>query len=491
MKKIGLHWWILIGMAIGAVSGTVFHGVRGPDRVLETMRPVIARNAGIPPATIRPPEKFAEIGVTPDQLAAMAPELGTAFGTEISAGQASAFTTVQDALDAVVEDSAWYRAFDGLATIFLKLLKMIVAPLVFFTLLSGMLGMGSVADLGRMGVRTFVLYMVTSLLAIVTGLVLVNTLKPGTGLDVRVPTEAVYRETPNSFWDVLANMVPDNVVAAAASLDLIGIIIFTILFGACLLTLKVPQRDVMVRFIDAGSEVMMRMTGWVIALAPVGIAALIARMVATTGIGVFLEMKMYVLTVFLALMFHALVTLPLLVWLTTRRNPYKYLRAIVPAYLTGFSTASSSGTLGVTMERVEHGAGVRNRVASFVLPLGATINMDGTALYEIVTVLFIGQLHAAIDPSFTLTFAQQILIVFLGLSVSIGAAGIPHAGLVMMVIILQAVGLPIEYTALIWAVDRLLDMTRTSVNIASDTCVALMVAHREGEVDDSVLFEKR
>ena len=159
-----------------------------------------------------------------------------------------------------------------------------------------------------------------------------------------------------------------------------------------------------------------------------------------------------------------------------------------PALLTGFSTASSSGTLGVTLERAEHGAGISNRVASFVLPLGATINMDGTALYEIVSVLFIAQLHAGVDPGFTLTLGQQILIVFLGLTVSIGAAGIPHAGLVMMVIILQAVGLPLEYTGLIWAVDRILDMCRTATNITSDSSITMIVAHTEGEVDDSVLW---
>jgi Na+/H+-dicarboxylate symporter len=157
-----------------------------------------------------------------------------------------------------------------------------------------------------------------------------------------------------------------------------------------------------------------------------------------------------------------------------------------PAFLTGFSTASSSGTLGVTLERAEHGAGISNRVASFVLPLGATINMDGTALYEIVSVLFVAQIHAGIDPNFSLTVGQQVLIVFLGLAVSIGAAGIPHAGLVMMVIILQAVGLPVEYTVLIWSVDRVLDMCRTATNIASDSTITMIVAHTEGEVKGTI-----
>mgnify|MGYP006176053897 CR=1 FL=1 len=210
------------------------------------------------------------------------------------------------------------------------------------------------------------------------------------------------------------------------------------------------------------------------------------RMVATTGPEVFISMIRYVITVMLTLGIHLFITLPALIWFFTRHNPYRYLQIMSPALLTAFSTASSSGTLGVTMERAEEGAGISKGVTSFVLPLGATINMDGTALYEIVSVIFIAQLHAAIDPNFTLTFGAQLLIVFLGLMVSIGAAGIPHAGLVMMVIILQAVGLPVAYTALIWTVDRLLDMSRTAVNVASDSSIALIVAHGEGAVDHSI-----
>ncbi len=277
-------------------------------------------------------------------------------------------------------------------------------------------------------------------------------------------------------------MVPDNVFRAAAELELIGLILFAILFGAFMLTLEGDKKAALSRFIEACSDVMMKMTGFVIALAPVGIAALIAKLVSTSGPELFWEMRWYVITITLALATHLLLTLPLLIYLFTRRNPYRFIWKMSPALFTGFSTASSSGTLGVTLERAEHGAGISNRVASFVLPLGATINMDGTALYEIVSVLFIAQVHAGIDPSFTLTFGQQLLIVFLGLAVSIGAAGIPHAGLVMMVIILHAVGLPVEYTALIWAVDRVLDMCRTVVNVTSDSSIALMVAHGEGEV---------
>jgi Na+/H+-dicarboxylate symporter len=418
VKRLKLHWWIFLGMLVGAVAGALVHNIYSPE---------------------------------------------------------------------LVEATAIYRAFDGVADIFLKLLKMVVIPLVFFSLLCGVVGIGDLASLGRMGIKTFTLYIVTSLLAIFTGLFLVNLIRPGAGVDLAIPTEPVDKEVPNSAWEVIVNMIPDNVFAAAARFDLLGVIIFAILFGACLMALDDKRRALLVGFIEAVSEVMMHMTRFVISLAPIGIAALIARIVSTTGLDVFWDMRFYILTVLSALAIHLTVTLPLLVFLITRRNPYNYLRVMSPALLTGFSTASSAGTLAVTMERAERGAGISNRVASFVLPIGATVNMDGTALYEIVTVLFIAQFHAGIDPAFSLSIGQQLLIVFLGLAVSIGAAGIPHAGLVMMVIILQAVGLPLEYTGLIWAVDRVLDMCRTAVNIASDSSITLIVAHTEGEVDESVL----
>jgi Na+/H+-dicarboxylate symporter len=419
MRRIKLHWWIFIGMMVGALLGAIVNEIHSPE---------------------------------------------------------------------VVQSTAIYRAFDGVATIFLKLLKMIVIPLVFFSLVTGMLGMGDLARLGRIGIKTFILYILTSLLGILMGLILVNIVRPGVGVDVTIPTEAVDREVPDSVWEVLSNMVPDNIVKAAAEFDLIGVILFALLFGAFLAAVRGEKKATLVNVMAGAAEVMMKMTGFIISLAPVGIAALIARMVSSTGLDVFWEMRWYVVTVFTALAGHLFLTLPLLISVTTGRNPYLYLRAMSPALLTGFSTASSSGTLPVTMERAERGAGVSNRVASFVLPIGATINMDGTALYEIFTVLFIAQVHSGLDPTFSLSIGQQILVAYLGLAVSIGAAGIPHAGLVMMVIILQAVGLPIEYTALIWAVDRPLDMFRTVVNLASDSSITLIVAHTEKEIDESVLW---
>jgi Na+/H+-dicarboxylate symporter len=211
--------------------------------------------------------------------------------------------------------------------------------------------------------------------------------------------------------------------------------------------------------------------------------------VAVTGPRLFTGLIGYAATVAGTLAFHFLITLPVLFWLITRRNPYKVMRVMSPALFTGFSTASSSGTLPVTMERVEHGVGVSNKISSFVLPIGATVNMDGTALYECVAVIFVAQLYAAANPDFVLTLGAQVMIVFLALMVSIGAAGIPHAGLVMMVIIFKAIGVPIELAGVLWAVDRPLDMSRTVVNLWSDTLGTVTIAHTENEIDESVLFK--
>ena len=238
----------------------------------------------------------------------------------------------------------------------------------------------------------------------------------------------------------------------------------------------------------------MKMTQLVVATAPVGIAFLIARTVAETGPEVFVELLPYVLVVVAGLLTHLLVTLPVLVWFLTGSNPYRFLRAMAPALITAFSTASSSGTLGMTIDCAANRAGLPRRVVHFTLPLGATVNMDGTALYEIVSVIFIAQVHSGIDPEWVLDLGMQARIVLIGLVVSVGAAGIPHAGLVMMAIILQAVGLPVGYAGVIWAVDRVLDMTRTAVNVASDACVCKIVAESEragGAIADDSSAESR
>lgn len=452
MTKIKLHWWILIGILVGAGAGTWLNRAYYPE---------IARDARI------------------EVLGDAEPE---------AAREAASAKRIRQVEERLFRENPWGGFVDGLARVFLTLLKMVVIPLVFASLVSGIVGLGDARKLGRLGGKALGWYVTTSLLAILTGLVLVNLIRPGSGSPLRVPEPGEAPEVPESFWDVILNMIPSNVFAAAAEFHLIQIIFFAILFGVFTLAVGEAYRKPVAAFFEAVFEIMMRMTMFVISLAPVGIAALIASLVAVTGPRIFAGLIGYAATVAAALAVHFFGTLPLLFWLLTRRNPYRVMRAMIPALLTGFSTASSSGTLPVTLERVEHGVGVSNRVSSFVLPIGATVNMDGTALYECVAVIFVSQLYAGANPDFTLTLGSQVMIVFLALMVSVGAAGIPHAGLVMMVIIFKAVGVPIELAGLLWAVDRPLDMCRTTVNIWSDTMGTTAIAHTENDIEESVLF---
>ncbi|MDP7038533.1 MAG: dicarboxylate/amino acid:cation symporter [Myxococcota bacterium] len=449
MWGIKFHWWVIIGIVAGVIIGTALNRTYLPE-----VRQAV---------------------------------LGTSYTAADLQEHGNALT---DALAVRIRENIIGGALDGIAHIFMNLLKMVVIPLVFFSLVSGILGMGGGDAVGRVGLKTLGWYLSTSLIAIVVGLLTVNIMSPGVGADIRIPTSAREAHAPESFWDVLSGMVPSNVFKAMAEFDMFGIILFSLFVGIFLVKIEAEKRQAMTNFIETGSTLMMGMTHFVVSLAPVGIMCLVGFTVATSGPEVFLSMFPYVITVFVALGLHIFVMVPLLVWLVTKRNPYLYMKAMSAALITGFSTASSAGTLAVTMEEAQSKAGISNRVTSFVLPLGATVNMDGTALYECVTVLFIAQVHASVDPSFAaLSLTSQLMIVFLALAVSIGAAGIPHAGLVMMVIILNAVNLPLEYTALVWAVDRVLDMCRTVTNIWSDSCGALVIAHSEKQIDESILFD--
>jgi Na+/H+-dicarboxylate symporter len=451
--KIKLHWLILIGILVGAAVGAAFNSTYYPGIASEARETVFEGQ----------PYTEAEEAVEMKRIQA--------------------------------EEKRLFRAnrlggiIDGIARIFRTLLELVVIPLVFSSLVSGIVGLGDFSKLGRLGSKALGWYLTTSLLAIMTGLVLVNLIGPGRGAVLPLPDTGDMPNVPESFWEVILNMIPDNVVAAAAEFKLIQVLFFAILFGIFTLAVDERHRKPIADLFDSLFAIMMKMTTWVISLAPVGIAALIASLVAVTGPGIFRGLIGYALTVFGALCFHFFVTLPALFWVITRRNPYRVMWAMYTALVTGFSTASSSGTLPVTLSRIEKRVGVSNKVSSFVLPIGATVNMDGTALYECVAVIFVSQVYASANPDFTLTLGSQIMIVFLALMVSIGAAGIPHAGLVMMVVIFRAIGVPIELAAVLWAVDRPLDMSRTVVNIWSDTLGAATIAHTESEIDESVLFE--
>jgi Na+/H+-dicarboxylate symporter len=266
------------------------------------------------------------------------------------------------------------------------------------------------------------------------------------------------------------------VVKSAAEGDMLGLIFFSLLFGFFATRLPRDKQEPLVAVFRAIYDVMLMITDLVMRCAPLGVFALVAKVVATTGLDAFRQLALFFLTVLLGLGIHMFGVLPLVVRLLARLNPYRHFRAMTPALLTAFSTASSSATLPLTMECVEKRAGVSSRVSSFVLPLGATVNMDGTALYECVAAMFIAQVYGV-----ELGFAAQFTIVLLALLTSIGVAGIPAASLVAIVIILHAVGLPAEGIGMILAVDRVLDMCRTSVNIFSDACGAVIIGRSEGE----------
>jgi proton glutamate symport protein len=380
--------------------------------------------------------------------------------------------------DAALFGVRFYAVFDFIGTLFLNALKMLIVPLVVSSIIVGIAGIGSGGAFGRLGLKTLLYYLTTSLLAILVGLVIVNTMAPG--LVDGEPAKHLIGLSENA-GDVVAK-VPTNVVAAAADGQMLGLIFFSLLFGFFMTKIDEAYAETMYNFWQGAFQVMMKITDWVMQFAPIGVFGLVAKVVASTGYSAFVPLAWFFLSVIAGLTVHFLVVLPLLLTFVGRVNPLRHYRAMAPALLTAFSTSSSAATLPLTMECVEKNAGVSNRTSSFVLPLGATVNMDGTALYECVAAMFIAQAYGI-----ELGFVQQFTIVLMALVTSIGVAAIPSASLVAIAIILAAVGLPVEAIGLILAVDRVLDMCRTSVNIFSDSCGAVIIARLTGE--DGVLGE--
>ncbi len=366
---------------------------------------------------------------------------------------------------------------DPLSDIFLRLLRMAVMPLIITSLTAAVISVGARRNLGILGAKTFVYYITSSLLAILAGQTLVNIFKPGIGSAIEFQEEVT--EIPamtQGPMELILGIIPENPFQALAEGTVLPVIFFCILFGYFVTRLDEPHRSTMGNFFQAAFKAMMKLTYAVVWTAPLGVFGINARIVATTGFEAFGSLGFYFIIVLAGLLFHALVTLPALVFLVTRRNPYRHFLGMPSALITGFSTGSTIVTLPLTMKAVTEHSGVSDKISSFVLPIGATVNMDGTALYECVAVIFIAQIYG-----FSLGFDQQLVIVITALLASIGAASIPMSGLVMMSIILGAVGLPLEGVAIILAVDRVLDMFRTMVNVLSDSCGAVIVAKLDGE----------
>jgi Na+/H+-dicarboxylate symporter len=371
-----------------------------------------------------------------------------------------------------------------LGTIFMRLLKMIIVPLILFSITTGVASLGDSKTLGRMGAKTFIYYFITSIFAILVGLILTNIIQPGVGVEMSGSVQSFDSSSlqkPSSLGEIIIRMIPLNPIAAMANGDMLGVIFWSIVFGFAITRLTGRPQEMLTHFFDYGFQAMMKLTHGIITLLPIGVFGLITKAVATTGFELFRAVGLYMITIVSGLLIHWMITLPIIFYLFTRLNPIKHLKAMAPAFMTAFSTSSSGATLPVTMDCVENEVGVSNKTTSFVLPLGATINMDGTALYECAGVLFISQVIG-----FDLSIAQQFVVVLTAFLASVGAAAIPSAGLVMIFVVLDAVGISDHpevgvIVGTMLAVDRPLDMFRTMVNVTSDSIGATVVAISEGE----------
>lgn len=433
MKRLALHWQILIALALATFCGTVFRMMFGGDQ--------------------------------PD--------------------------------DGFVAGALETSEFIG--DLFMQALKMIIVPLIVTSVISGIASLQGVKGFGRLGGKTFGFYACSSLVAVVTGLLLVNLIQPGmvdgqpnevirAAFDTKASeaseadlakVAAANEKESKDFLDTLKMMVPPNVFAAATNNgQMLGVIVFSLLFAIAITRLPADEMRTLREFFQAGNDVMITVTRWIMAVSPIGVFALMFPVINDNGPQVFAEMGKYFGTVLAALAIHLFVTLPLVLRFVAKVNPLDHFRAMGEALLLAFSTASSSGTLPVTMRCVQDKAGVSKRTASFTLPLGATVNMDGTALYECVAVVFVAQVMGI-----TMGFGEQFVVVTAALLTSIGVAGVPSASLVAILLILKNSNVPNAETAVValLAVDRLLDMARTAVNVFGDSCAAITIARSEGE----------
>ena len=378
----------------------------------------------------------------------------------------------------VAESLGW------IGDLFMKLLRMIIVPLVLASIISGVASVGGGKAIGRLFSKTMGYFVLSSFLAAMVGLLMVNLIAPGEDANMvdAISSELPELETAGSPVELLLDVVPENFIQAAAAGDMLAIIFFCIVFGAAITTLPDKTRVILTDIFDALFHTMMALTSGIIKFLPIGVFALITRMVGTTGFESFRPLALYAVTIFSGVTIHLFVTLPILLIVLGRISPRIHFANMREPLLIAFSTSSSGATLPVTMSVVEEKVGVSNKVASFVLPMGATVNMDGTAVFECAGALFIAQ-----ALGFDLTLMQQAIVVMTALLASIGAAAVPSAGLVIIFIVLEAIDLRGPAVNVIvgsmLAIDRPLDMYRTAVNVFSDSCGAAIIARSEGETD--------
>lgn len=369
----------------------------------------------------------------------------------------------------ILPNAAWLTNLSKpVGTIFLNAIRMVIVPLVFSSLVVGAASVGDVKKLGRMGGKTIAYYLVTTAFAVTLGLILGNLIDPGIGMTV--PEGATYAAgTPVPAADVIVNLIPFNPLNALVTGNMLQIIVFALFVGVGI-ALVGEKAEPVAKFFDGFAEVTYKIVSFIMEIAPIGVFALIVPVVQTNGPQVLMPLGKVIAAVYIGCILHASIVYSLAVKTLGNMSPVKFFKGFVPAMTVAFTTCSSAGTLPVSMKMAEENLGVSKEVTAFVQPLGATINMDGTALYQGVCALFVAQVYGM-----DLSIGQQLTVVLTATLASIGTAGVPGAGLIMLTLVLTSVGLPLEGIALIAGIDRILDMARTTVNVVGDASAAVIV----------------
>jgi len=374
---------------------------------------------------------------------------------------------------------------------FIRLISMVVVPLVFASLLVGTASLNDIRKLGRIGAKTVAYYLCTTAIAISIGLLLANTFRPGVGLSEEARTKLIRDSGEEAdakikkglkkptVTDIILNIIPTNPVNAFVEGKMLQIIFFALLTGICLSLIPSGRSQPVINFFAGINEVMIRIVHIIMKIAPYGVFALVAAVIADFGLSILFLLLKYSLVVIAGLVLHVIIVYPLAIKIFTKQKIRTFFRGIRPAQLIAFSSGSSSATLPVTMECTERDLGVPRGICSFALPLGATVNMDGTALYQGVSAVFIAQVYGM-----GLTLAQQLTVVLTATLASIGTAGTPGAGVITLAIVLKSIGVPLEGIALILGVERILDMCRSVVNVTGDASCAVVVASTEGQLSE-------
>jgi proton glutamate symport protein len=367
--------------------------------------------------------------------------------------------------------------FYFLGDLFIRLLRMVIVPLLFSSLVVAITSIGNIRKLGALGAKTISLFITTTLFASTIGLFFVNIISPGSNSHILLGEHATKIPTLETFSlsELLQELIPANALSAMTNDKMLGVIFFSILLGA-VMTVLGNKAALVTKTIESLNEIMLKMTSWIMKLAPIGVFALIAGIIANTGAKAIKPLSLYIITIIISLGVHTLIVLFSLLKIYGGYNPLRFVKQVFPAIATGFSTASSIATLPVTIECLSKRVGVSRKVTGFVSSLGATMNMNGTAAFQTIAAVFIAQAYGI-----ELTITQQIMIILTATLASIGAAGIPSGSLITIAIILKSINVPLEGIGLIIVVDRIIDMCRTSINVFGDTCAATIIAKQEGE----------